>query len=377
MKHLATHKGATAIFLFIAELQGFKKGKVAEKEAHGIQCYLGHVLHELDIADEEDRKDIHENIWLERLYDDLDLYYQLVNKPVSKAIALGDGKIAKLLSDPATDHYWTVPIECDAGGSIFQWIGLLLNEQRLLTMTNVIGTELSDPWEFEGIPRTQFKKAATPMLYGSSKACHELWQDKGYKYTIEQVQAFNKELATGALGVANQFKEFIINNVKPTEKMIIKIHEEEFEIECNRFRNTGEETTQYDIYDTKDTAVKRITHTSTKKVPDLEQFRRYFVTLLIHGIDGQTADTVIGKVMDKYGWGIDIHDAWIVNPEAAEDTRLWYGQELTKVYNNRQQILADYFTSIGIGAEAQAQWSALKAMVQPVEEFLVQAMALK
>lgn len=244
-------------------------------------------------------------------------------------------------------------------------------------MTNVIGSELSDPWAFDGIPRLQFKHSATPMLYGSSRACHELWQDKGHKYTIEQVQAFNKELATGALGVANQFKEFIINNVKPSEKMTVRIHKEEFEIECNRFRNIGEETTQYDIFDTKDAAIKRITHTNTTKVPDLDQFRRYFVTLLIHNLDSQVADTVIGKIMAKYEWGIDIHDAFVINPEAAEDTRTWYAQELTKIYDNRKEILVNYFTSIGIGAEAQGQWATLKTMIQPTEEFKVSPMALK
>lgn len=377
MRHTATPKGATAIFLFVAELNDFKEGKISEKEAFGITCYLEHTLHTLDHSDKEDRKEVHVNIWLERLYDDLDLYFQLVDKPVSKKAALANGTIAKLLDNPATDHKWTTPVELDASASILQWMGLLLDEQRLLTMTNVIGSELSDPWNFEGIPRTQFKHAATPMLYGSSRACHELWQDKGHKYTIDQVQAFNKELATGALGVANQLKEFIINNVKPLETMLIKLYKDEFEIECNRFRNIGEETMQYDIFDTKDNAIKRITHTNVKQVPDLDQFRRFFPTLLVHGIDGQVANTVIGKVMEKYGWGIDIHDAFIVNAEAAEDTRRWYGEELAAVHANRNQILADFFTSIGIGAEAQGQWLTLKNMIQPTTEFTPSSMALK
>lgn len=260
---------------------------------------------------------------------------------------------------------------------MLQWIGILLNDKRLLTMTNVIGDELSDPWEFDGIPRKQFKDAATPRLYGSSKTCHELWQDKDHKYTLEQVALFNKELANGALGIADQFKEFIINNVKPQDEMDLHIWDEKFRVECNRFKNVGEKTTSYNIYDTQDERIKPVVHTDTKKVPDLDRFRRYFVTVLIHNLDSQTEDEVVDKVMDKYNWGMDLHDAFILNPESAEDVRKWYGSKLTEAYNNRAQILANFFTSIGIGAEAQGQWEALIAKTIPVIGFKAQEMALK
>ena len=170
---------------------------------------------------------------------------------------------------------------------MLQYIGALLGSERLLTMTNCHGTGLQDPWAFEGIPRQQFKHASTPRLYGSSRACHELWADWGHDYTFEQVQAFNEELATGSLSLADKFKEFIINNVKPAEQMRVRIWDEEFDIECNRYRNVGEITTSYDIYDTQTATIRRLQHTSTKKVPDLKQFRRYFVTLLIFVIVGE------------------------------------------------------------------------------------------
>lgn len=164
---------------------------------------------------------------------------------------------------------------------MLQYIGALLGDTRLLSMTNCYGAELSDPWAFEGMSRLMFKHAATPRLYGSSKACYELWEDWDHNYSLEQVQAFNQELATGPLGLADQFKEFIINNVKPTEHMQVTIGAETFSIECNRYRNVGEETTAYDIFDTQTQSIRRMHHTSTKKVADLDQFRRYFVTLLI------------------------------------------------------------------------------------------------
>ena len=63
--------------------------------------------------------------------------------------------------------------------------------------------------------------------------------------------------------------------------MTVKIGSENFSIECNRYRQVGEVTTSYDIYDTADKSIRRLHHTATKKVADLDQFRRYFVTLLI------------------------------------------------------------------------------------------------
>lgn len=81
--------------------------------------------------------------------------------------------------------------------------------------------------------------------------------------------------------------------------------------------------------------------------------------------------------MDKYSWAIDIHDAFIVSPEAADDVRTWYSEAITSIYDNRVSILANYFASIGIGAEAQANWERLKSIVTPVTDFRCNKMALK
>lgn len=373
MKITATQKGANAIFLFIAELQGFKNGTPTEKLRFGKASYLADELHVVDYTTEDGRKEAHENIWLQRLYDELDQFYCLA--PLDRL----NYTPATLHKCPInTEHVWHTPIELDASASMLQYIGILLNDERLMSMTNLVGTTLSDPWKFDGINRTQFKHAATPLLYGSSKACHELWQDKGHKYTMDQVKAFNKELSTGALGLANAFKDFLITNVKPQPTMQVRIADEVFTIECNRYRNVGEETKLYNIYDTESASIRTIHHTTTKKVPDLDQFRRYFMTLLIHNLDSQAGDSVMTKVMAKYGWGIDIHDAFIVNPEAAEDVRDWYSAELTNIHANRKTILANYFQSIGIGPEAQSKWNKVQDMVhQYTADFVCQRMALK
>lgn len=368
-----------SIYLFIAELQGYRTGTESGKLAFGRECYLTTKLIELDYSSENGRSDMHENIWLQRLYDDLNRCFGIDDKPHVAGIFKTRSLLNKeRIEDRANPNYnWKCPIELDAGASMLQYIGLLLNDTTLCTRTNLIGTDLQDPWAFEGMPRAQFKHAATPRLYGSSRACHELWNDWNHPYSLDQVRAFNTELASGPLGLADQFKEFIINNVKPTAKMRIRIWNEEFDIECNRFRNVGEETIRYDIYDTQTHSIRRICHTRTKRVPDLQQFRRYFVTLLIHNLDSQVANRVIGKVMDKYGWGIDIHDAFLVSPMAAADVRRWYAEELNAIYADREAILANYFASIGIGAEAQGNWNRLKQMVKPIKSFKCRKMALK
>lgn len=118
MRHIATQKGANAIFLFIAELNGFRNGTKVDKLSYGQQCYLKSTLHQLDLTDEEDRKDLHENIWLERLYNELDQYFQLGTDTtinIQKNLVLkGLRTIDDLMANPATDFQWSVPIELDA-----------------------------------------------------------------------------------------------------------------------------------------------------------------------------------------------------------------------------------------------------------------------
>ena len=47
---------------------------------------------------------------------------------------------------------------------MLQYMGILLNDKRLMEMTNVIGDTLQDPWKLEGMSRLMLKTAATPML---------------------------------------------------------------------------------------------------------------------------------------------------------------------------------------------------------------------
>lgn len=96
-----------------------------------------------------------------------------------------------------------------------------------------------------------------------------------------------------------------------------------------------------------------------------------------HNVDSQIANVVISKVMEKYGWGIPIHDALIISPAAAADVRKWYGEELEALYANRKEILKEFFKSIGITGASQEQWDTLQSKVHPLEGELVISMPLK
>lgn len=334
------------LYRAIAELLGHKPSSIKEKTRLGRLAYENREYLDLDLDTEEGRSSLYENIWLERIYDAL------------------DGDRTK----------WNVPMELDATASMLQVEGVLLNHLPFLDMTNVIGDELKDAWSFEGMSRTQFKKAMTPLLYGSSKDCRTLWKQNKMQYTAEQVKAFNKEIRSGALSVADKFKSFIINNVQPQPSMTVKIWNEEFVVECNRFKNVGDFTQRYNIYSSKDDIVTTIYHTHTRQEPDLGQFKRYFVTLLIHNLDSQLADRISARV----DWIIPIHDAFIVHPNDADTVVDTYCRGLEEMFTQRDSILSNYFSSIGIDSKASVEWTELKSRCVPVNNvFVAQASALK
>jgi len=364
-----------AIMLFIAELMGsFKAGSGTKEDkiVCGQNDYVHNVLHTLDLSTEADRKELNENMWLERLYGELDEYFSI---PEGNALA------RRLSIDTeayrASTYKWSVPIEIDATASLLQIVGVLLNDKRLMNMTNVIGDTLEDAWKVKGISRSHIKTAMTAKLYGSSKTPESLWKKNKIAYTAKEAMTVTNEIRSGAFGLANAFKDFIISNCHLKPAMEIKIGTEEFGISCNKFRNVGEKTKAYKIWSSEEKQYNTILHTDTKKVPDLEQFRLYTVTLLIHHLDSHIMDSVVSKVMDKYQWAIPVHDAIIVSPAAAEDVRKWYGEELKLIHTNRDPILSGFFKSIGITAVAKERWDKLKSMIVPLEDDLQISMPLK
>lgn len=101
-----------AVMLFIAELTGSfvpGSGGADTKIKCGQENYINNYLHVLDLGEEDARKELHENMWLERLYNELDQYFD-INVP-------SEGKRRLALESERYRDYsykWTVPIELDA-----------------------------------------------------------------------------------------------------------------------------------------------------------------------------------------------------------------------------------------------------------------------
>lgn len=383
-REVMTKEAVRDVYLFIAELFGARKGTKFNKTCYGKRAYKERKLHILKLEEdielianitanedltpkektklinkekkraEDDRSELHENIWLERLYSELDLYFK----------SLEEGKDC---------FYWSVPIEIDATASMIQHTGTLLGDYDYLDLTNVIGEELKDFWTVENLTRLQFKTVGTPTGYGSSQTPRVLLTKAKIPFTPKEIKLLNKELNSGRLALMNKFKEFIINNCNPQESMMIHIMDEKFKIECNRFSYVGDKYEDFLLYCSEEDTLKRITHTSTIKVPDLDQFRRFFVTLLVHNLDSQVADYVCQNI----NWIIDIHDAFIVSPTQAKNTRKYYAKKMEEIYERREEILANYFKSIGITSSSNADWAEVMKFVNPVTDYKCGYMALK
>lgn len=335
-RKLATNIGYEAILLFVAELNGYKSGTVEGKLAFGHSCWLN----------ETQPHEVHERVWANRLYKEL-YGYTLSNME-------------------GTDYYWSVPIELDASASMLQYIGILLGDKSCLEATNVISEgKLNDPWNLvSGVDRKLTKPVIMRQLYGSSKSARAILDDFEMEYTAQEIEDLEEGLHTGAYGVANALKSFIIGNANMQPVMHPVVWKEQLEVPCNRHHREGEKPTIYSVIAADGTDTKLI-HWNTIEVPNLKSFKRWTMTGLIHSLDSR----VIDLVMQKLDWAIDIHDAVIINPEDAMLVRTAYAEALEMVYADRESILNDYFASIGIKSteKTQREWTALKALVTPLD----------
>ena len=128
------------IYLFIAELVGIKRKTKKAKRLAGAVAYNQRKLPNLDLTMEHGRKELHELLWLTRIYAKLD-------------ILLSKGSVK-----------WDIPLEKDASMSLAQVIGAVLNSEELLVKTNVVGNQLQDPWDIDGVRRLSAKTVGTPTL---------------------------------------------------------------------------------------------------------------------------------------------------------------------------------------------------------------------
>lgn len=305
------------IFLFVAELNGYKCiGKtLQDKINEGFECYSNNIINPKPNGDS-----LYEYLWLNRIYAKLD-----------EIIVTGR-------------TYWDIPIEIDATASAIQFMGILTNNHEYLNKTNVIGNTLEDIWTIDGLSRNMVKKHFTRQIYGSTSTPKETLVELKIKHSQEDINKLNELAKKGIFSSACNFKDYIINNVNPNDTMNIKIWNDEFYIKCNRFKWEVTNQKIYFPYASKQGLVKRIVR-NLNLTPDLNRFKRYFVTLLIHNLDSQVANNIC-KEFDS--WIIPNHDAFLINPVHTKRIKELYTKNLYEIYSNRHDILKEYFNYIGI-----------------------------
>lgn len=395
-RNVCTPKGLRNKYLFIAELVGFKSGSVEDKVQTGRAAYYNQTMTKSPV----------ENIWLDRLYMDIDKAFEgklhtIRKQRLIKIESYQSGtswhkaRVLGLINDLVSledtiiresKYKWQVPIEIDMSASVLGYIGLLLNHKPFLDRCNITHGDLSDAWGHDVITNRDQFKTIMRQCYGSQMTAQEMWEDMGIPYTREEVTAFNQEMQSGELSVAIAFKDFIINNAQMKPVMELNVLGDKVKTYCNRFYNVGETTSLFDLYDTATNSIRRIHNTQIKRVPDLVSFKRYSVTGLIHGLDGRVMNNTVDAVIDEYKWCLDVHDAVILCCESADYAREVYANgrndkepSLKYIHTNRNKILSDYFTSLNIPASKIDDWKATVApLIEPLtEELVVNPLVLK
>ena len=316
-----TDDGMNHVYAFVAELNGEKcLGQTfLDKVAKGKQLYADKYINT--------NAELHERIWLERIYSNLDRY---------------DGT------------NWNVAIEIDASSSMLQIMGALTNNHNYLKATNVIGDTYSDAYHVEGLPRKHVKIAMIPRLYGSSAEFTKLWDNEGLKYTKAYTNIMEEALTNGFYKAADTFKDYIIKSSKvhPAEfpslysKRIVQIFNEKLALVCNKVQEDMFASFNVPLfcgYNKFGKAETKMYTFSRAVYPNTSGMERVFVTLLIHNLDSQIANAVCLKMSNyKDVVIVPVHDAFITDPNYCTVIKETYRDELFKIYKNRKEILSKY-----------------------------------
>lgn len=335
------------IYLFIAELIGSKPTSWEHKKLIGMDCYATRDLHDLDLTDEDDRKELHENIWLERIYSRLDMV-------LDQGYAL-----------------WDTPLELDQTMSLAQVEGTLLNDSRLLNATNVINPDdLRDAWDVDGVQRLHTKTVGTPKFYGSSASPQALLKSKGLECTKEELRTLNKEFRSGKFGLLVAFKDFLIDHSNlRTPQVQFTVWDETYTVEVNKHKPTGLPAESC-VYTARDSATNRdrvfINH-KPSLMPDYKRFKLFYPTGLVHNLDARVMDKCMYAIISKGEWAISIHDAALVLPGTA--MREEFVLIMEDLRANRHNILNNYRKSLNaVGPAADKAWDKLQLMVQQLDD---------
>ena len=340
------------IYYFIAELIGSKATTEDGKILDGVAAYANHELPELDLDTEHGRKDLHELIWLERIYTALD----------------------KLLNGSLRSNVWDIPLEIDASMSIAQVVGALTNDERLLERTNVLGNTLSDPWYIKGVPRLAAKAVGTPTFYGSSQSAQSLLKSNGIAADKEEIKAIKKEFNEGGLAIMRMFKDALIKNYNVhTPTLPVRIWKDNFTVEVNKWKAAGSTIVVTEAWNGK--AYKMaFTHKPTR-VPDYKHMKLFWATCLIHNLDSQIVNKIAN---DSDEWMLTIHDAIIAAPGTCGRARKAYATTLKEVNKDRHSILKGFRESIGaVDLKADIAFMKLHKATKHAENIAFNATAMK
>jgi len=337
------------VYLFIAELTGHKciGGVVADKIEAGRQAYLSRELPRLDLSTDHGRKDLHEYIWLNRIYTKLAQVFSRFN---------------------TTGVLWNIPIEIDHGMSMGQIEGALTNEKRLLEATSVIGSTLNDPWFIEGVPRL-VAKMSTAIFYGSSASLKALAKHHDLHPTTNELKALTKELSQGKFAIMKQFKDLLIQNYNVHTPVVhIDTGVSLFQVEVNHFKPAGATTVVTEAWNG-----SKFKYSFTKKpilVPDYKRMKLFWATGLIHHLDSDLREySLVEHVIKQKAWVLDIHDADLCLPNISASIKRTSAKRLKHYNTNRNLIMNSYMTSIGaVSPKANYQYIKLLKAVQPADD---------
>lgn len=233
-------------------------------------------------------------------------------------------------------------------------IGLLLGHNEYVDHTKYM-------WKIDGLTKNHVKFAQTPYVFGSSASIEALWKKNKVSYTNEQVLIMRREQRRGKFAIANEFKDILIGHSHPEAIMQVQSGNERFTVECNRYKNVGDVTTQYVVYDSEKDTMKIVVHTKTQKVPDLKQFRRYFSSCIIHNLDSR----IMSNICLALDWVLPIHDAGIVTWTEASVMREAAVKQMTKVSRNRKTIVEGFLKSINLD---EAGWLRYAKLLERIEK---------
>jgi len=335
-----------SVYSFIAELNGMKRQRYATKILAGMVAYKNYTLPTLDLSDEGDRKDLHELIWLERIYAQLDELF-------------ANGSVI-----------WTVPIEIDATMSMAQVIGALTNDKRLLQKTNVIERDdIQDAWHIDGVRRLSAKSAGTPMFYGSGATVTALLASKGINIDKDEVRAIRREFSKGSFSVIKALKDATIKTASiNTPSYTVTAWGEAYTVEVNKYRTVASDLKPYMVWNPAKSRTKTFFMHKPIKVPDYKRFSLFMMTGLVHNLDSNIADKVCRTIQCADEDVVAIHDAFLVLPVSASKARHTYADQLNKLSEDREQVLTNYRNSIGaVGRKADKAFQLVCDLTEPLE----------